>query len=411
MTFAIPDTLIDRILTVLWANWEDPLTQTVKEIQGAFGHLLELNGKSPDFLARVASQLIERGAHSKGRYVPLAALVPKMGARKLLELRPNLLEESLDAMRDDSVCCAAGTLIKELSAALLCEMESEERESANLGIKPGTPSQTPSERWVIGNGKGKKGDTDKGRGRGRDEVCIREGGGVALNKWREWWIPVTLSALLRPGRERAGCAQYALPHLMRQDAASIVFLLEGLKKEVDEEADEADEGQTKEADKSQTTKEAAGDPTAMDPMATFKIPGVTTTKTTTVRIPATVRMTVVTVRMTSEGPRRWSRCSNAREPRVFSTRTRESPSCASPSQSPPGSKCHPARPNTPWTSVCSRLPPCAGTEGRAKKRSSFYASTVSDLAFPVRSSCGCFDALCHARCEGNPPRFATRSAP
>ena len=274
MTFAIPEPLIDRILTVLWANWEDPLTQTVKEIQGAFGHLLELNGKSPDFLARVASQLIERGAHSKGRYVPLAALVPKMGARKLLELRPNLLEESLDAMRDDSVCCAAGTLIKELSAALLCEMESEERESANLGIEPGTPSQTPSERWVIGNGKGKKGDTDKGRGRGRDEVCIREGGGVALNKWREWWIPVTLSALLRPGRERAGCAQYALPHLMRQDAASIVFLLEGLKKEVDEEADEADEGQTKEADKSQTTKEAAGDPTAMDPMATFKIPGV-----------------------------------------------------------------------------------------------------------------------------------------
>jgi hypothetical protein len=32
---------------------------------------------------------------------------------------------------------------------------------------------------------------------------------------------------------------------MRQDAASIVFLLEGLKKEVDEEADES---QTKEAD-------------------------------------------------------------------------------------------------------------------------------------------------------------------
>jgi hypothetical protein len=47
---AIPEPLIDRILTVLWANWEDPLTQTVKEIQGAFGHLLELNGKSPDFL-------------------------------------------------------------------------------------------------------------------------------------------------------------------------------------------------------------------------------------------------------------------------------------------------------------------------------------------------------------------------
>ena len=231
-SFALPPALVDRILTALWANWEDPLTQTVKEAQGAFEALANLYASSENFLERVASRLLERGVPSKGRYVPLAALVPKLGARKLLDIRPNLLEESLDAMRDDSVCCAAGTLIKELSAKLLDEMEEEERTAAaaGSGIEPGTPERPSSERWVIGNGSGKRGGVDKGRGRGRDEVCIREGCGAAVAAWRRWWIPPTLATLLRPGRERAGCAQYALPHLMRQDAASIVFLLEGLKK-------------------------------------------------------------------------------------------------------------------------------------------------------------------------------------
>ena len=231
-SFALPPALVDRILTALWANWEDPLTQTVKEAQGAFEALANLYASSENFLERVASRLLERGVPSKGRYVPLAALVPKLGARKLLDIRPNLLEESLDAMRDDSVCCAAGTLIKELSAKLLDEMEEEERTAAaaaGSGIEPGTPERPSSERWVIGNGSGKRGGVDKGRGRGRDEVCIREGCGAAVAAWRRWWIPPTLATLLRPGRERAGCAQYALPHLMRQDAASIVFLLEGLK--------------------------------------------------------------------------------------------------------------------------------------------------------------------------------------
>ena len=61
-------------------------------------------------------------------------------------------------MRDDSVCCAAGTLIKELSAKLLDEMEEEERTTAaaaaGSGIEPGTPERPSSERWLVDSGVG-----------------------------------------------------------------------------------------------------------------------------------------------------------------------------------------------------------------------------------------------------------------
>ena len=69
-SFALPPALVDRILTALWANWEDPLTQTVKEAQGAFEALANLYASSENFLERVASRLLERGVPSKGRYVP-----------------------------------------------------------------------------------------------------------------------------------------------------------------------------------------------------------------------------------------------------------------------------------------------------------------------------------------------------
>jgi hypothetical protein len=35
--------------------------------------------------------------HSKGRYVPLAVIVPRLGAENLLALRPDLLGETLAA--------------------------------------------------------------------------------------------------------------------------------------------------------------------------------------------------------------------------------------------------------------------------------------------------------------------------
>jgi hypothetical protein len=98
----LSDALSSRVLSILWANWEDPLSQTVKEIQGAFEQLLDLksggqenaitSGEGPNpFLLAAAGQLLDKGAHCKGRYVPLAVIVPRLGAGALLALRPDLL--------------------------------------------------------------------------------------------------------------------------------------------------------------------------------------------------------------------------------------------------------------------------------------------------------------------------------
>lgn len=240
----LSDALSSRVLAILWANWEDPLSQTVREVQGAFEQLLDLkstadprtagtpsvaDGAGRAFLVSAASQLLAKSSACKGRYVPLAALVPRLGARALLELRPGLLRETLAAMRDDSVCCACGTLVAALSSQLLRELQRDER-----GGDGGEGDRSSN---------GKTSVPKKGLG-GRDEVCLSLGSGTAVTAWRRWWIPPLLAALLSPGRERVGAAYYALPPLLKQDGASIVPLLEALVEgvaEEDEDGERADE--------------------------------------------------------------------------------------------------------------------------------------------------------------------------
>ena len=259
----LSDDLTSRVLSILWANWEDPLSQTVREVQGAFEQLLDIktaqrSGANDErgrnkFLISAAAQLLEKGAHCKGRYVPLSVIVPRLGARNLLELRPDLLSETLTAMRDDSVCCAAGSLIAALSSKLLSEMQREERGAAgaaedddddddddeengdNGGDGGGVTSTSFSTQGGGGNNTKKKKKKKKKKGfkgpkglGGRDEVCIGGGGGVAVTEWQRWWIPPLLRALLSPGRVRNGAGNYALPPLLKQDGASIVPLLEAL---------------------------------------------------------------------------------------------------------------------------------------------------------------------------------------
>ncbi|KAH7422985.1 hypothetical protein KP509_12G034300 [Ceratopteris richardii] len=129
---------IQRILKIVWNNWEDPLSQTVKQIQLAFDLLIDiqcllLNGsagslaidneapddkatstgdKIKDFLQSIVKELLSSGGHRKGRYVPLASLSIRLGALNLLDINPDLLSESVNAMIDDDVCCSVGTFLK-----------------------------------------------------------------------------------------------------------------------------------------------------------------------------------------------------------------------------------------------------------------------------------------------------------
>ena len=230
---SLSDELTSRVLRILWSNWEDPLSQTVKEVQAAFKEMVDAKtgaSASPEearrFLSDAAARLLAKDASSKGRYVPLATLVPRLGARNLLAIRPEVLSETFAAMRDDSVCTAAATLVSALSARLLRETREEHARG----------------------GGGATSASSRGLG-GAKEVCVDAGGGPAVAAWRSWWIPPLLAALLSPGREKVGVAKYALPALVRQDGASVVALLEGLvrgddgENEANDGENEADDGE------------------------------------------------------------------------------------------------------------------------------------------------------------------------
>lgn len=132
----ITNAAVQRILQIVWNNWEDPLNQTVKQIQVVFDLLVDvqclcLDGKVTglsdveekakgqnkeerirEFLHGILTELLSAGGHRKGRYVPLASLSSRLGALTLLNMSPNLLFESVNAMVDDDLCCSASAFLK-----------------------------------------------------------------------------------------------------------------------------------------------------------------------------------------------------------------------------------------------------------------------------------------------------------
>lgn len=222
---AFPAPLRDRVCAILWANWEDPLSQTVKETHLSFETLLDIEearggmtGNVPDaFLEEAAKSLLEKDASQKGRYVPLAAVSRRLGAKRLLSLEPDLLAKTLRAMKDDSVCTAAGALVAAVSQSLLFETTTEEEDAA--------ANETETENEIALPGA-KKAEKFKLRRSGKDENTVAAvGSPEALASWRAWWVGPLADALLSAGRQRAGVGTYALPAFLKQDGASVVPLL------------------------------------------------------------------------------------------------------------------------------------------------------------------------------------------
>eukprot|EP01018_Ginkgo_biloba_P039093 Gb_02097 [translate_table: standard] len=128
--------MVSRILKIIWNNWEDPLNQTVKQVQIAFELLIDVQAqffkiekqnsveadlkdeledrddRTRSFLHKIASELLLVGGHRKGRYVPLASLAQRLGAKNLLGMSSNLLFETVEAYMDDDVCCSATSFLK-----------------------------------------------------------------------------------------------------------------------------------------------------------------------------------------------------------------------------------------------------------------------------------------------------------
>lgn len=110
-----------RVLRIIWNNLEDPLSQTVKQVHLIFDLFLDIQStlrwsegseKIKSFLKKIASDLLHLGPRSKGRYVPLASLTKRLGAKTMLEMSPDLLFKTVHAYSEDDVCCAATSFWK-----------------------------------------------------------------------------------------------------------------------------------------------------------------------------------------------------------------------------------------------------------------------------------------------------------
>ncbi|XP_061346165.1 uncharacterized protein LOC133291855 [Gastrolobium bilobum] len=117
----IPAEMGMRILRIIWNNLEDPLSQTVKQVHLIFDLFMDIQSslcwseggdKINKFLQKIGSDILSLGSRCKGRYVPLALLTKRLGAKKMLEMNPNLIFEAIQAYVDDDVCCAATSFLK-----------------------------------------------------------------------------------------------------------------------------------------------------------------------------------------------------------------------------------------------------------------------------------------------------------
>ncbi|KAL9233763.1 hypothetical protein vseg_008718 [Gypsophila vaccaria] len=117
----IPENVETRLLRIIWNNLEDTLTQTVKQVHLIFDLFLDIKatihtGNDSSlmnlFLRKIASDLLCLGSRCKGRYVPLASITKRLGAKSVLEMNPNLLFEVAQAYIDDDICCAATSFLK-----------------------------------------------------------------------------------------------------------------------------------------------------------------------------------------------------------------------------------------------------------------------------------------------------------
>ncbi|KAA8530354.1 hypothetical protein F0562_005063 [Nyssa sinensis] len=110
-----------RILRIIWNNLEDPLSQTVKHVHLIFDLFLDIQStlhwaKGSEriklCLEKIGSDLLRLGPRCKGRYIPLASLTKRLGAKTILDMSPDLLFETVKAYIDDEVCCASTSFLK-----------------------------------------------------------------------------------------------------------------------------------------------------------------------------------------------------------------------------------------------------------------------------------------------------------
>ena len=234
------------LLNVLWAGWEDPLTQTVQRVQEAFASLLDCleaqqrlggatssgasavegetwalrsqAGEGESFVVGLAQQLLALDPGRKGRYAPLAAMASRLGAGPLLALRPGLVEEAVAAAADSTVANSVAGLLGVVWQRRRDELRTEHQQQ-ELGHRRGEQPQ----------------HLDLHHHRRQQQVLRapsgQAGAEAAEAAWRRWSLEPLAAALASTDeRRRAGAATYLAPTLLRLEPALLPQLLRMLLK-------------------------------------------------------------------------------------------------------------------------------------------------------------------------------------
>jgi hypothetical protein len=146
----------------------------------------------PDaFLHSTAQMVLALGASRKGRYQPLTALLPHVGASALLELLPALVRDTLEAMQSNLCASAAASFFK----ALLLQLRTELPDSLPAA------SAEPAEAAA-----------------GTCGGLLQQHVPAGMQAWCRCWLPDVLSALWAQGeRARSYVGNYALPMVLQAE--------------------------------------------------------------------------------------------------------------------------------------------------------------------------------------------------
>ncbi|GBF89110.1 hypothetical protein Rsub_01827 [Raphidocelis subcapitata] len=141
-----------HVMGVMWNFVDEPVSQTLKQLQDAFDQMFGLvaeqaaaagrlaphtpappgcAGAEADAVLRdAAAALLRLPAGRKGRYGPLLSLLPRVGAGWMLRAEPRLLDQVLAAMSNDMIANTANCFFRGLLAQL-------RREAAGGGADEG----------------------------------------------------------------------------------------------------------------------------------------------------------------------------------------------------------------------------------------------------------------------------------
>ncbi|KAL7751641.1 hypothetical protein RI367_003107 [Sorochytrium milnesiophthora] len=121
---SVLDANMDGLLALLWANYDEPLDALQFRVKQAFVSLVKMFAKHPQHFARqgrgldeLLHRLCTEDPHRKARYGMLEALIPSIGARRLVQQYPTVVRDTLAVMDDFGLAGKAANVLRALLAS------------------------------------------------------------------------------------------------------------------------------------------------------------------------------------------------------------------------------------------------------------------------------------------------------